>query len=153
MCGCCVSQAQGKLDEAEPLMLRALTINEKMLGADHPDVAQGCNNLAMLYQKTGRVEEAEALYVECLAACRRVNGDEHPETLISVGLLAMLYEATGRPLQAAPLYEEVLRGRLACGDLDKAEPYARYIVRLLEENGLPTAAVEALCAAHGCACR
>ena len=50
VCGCCVSQDQGKLDEAEPLLLRSLAIREKALGADHPDVAQGCNNLALLYK-------------------------------------------------------------------------------------------------------
>ena len=43
-----MSQDQGKLDEAEPLMLRALAIYEKALGPNHPNVAMGCNNLAQL---------------------------------------------------------------------------------------------------------
>ena len=40
---------QGKYDEAEPLYVRALAIWEKVLGADHPDTAESCNNLAALY--------------------------------------------------------------------------------------------------------
>ena len=39
---------QGKYDEAEPLCKRALAIDEKALGAEHPDVAAGLNNLGML---------------------------------------------------------------------------------------------------------
>jgi len=46
-------QAQGKLDEAEPLMRRDLSITEKSLGPDHPDVATGLNNLAQLLQVHG----------------------------------------------------------------------------------------------------
>jgi hypothetical protein len=34
--------------EAEPLYRRALTISEKSLGPDHPDVAYRLNNLATL---------------------------------------------------------------------------------------------------------
>ena len=43
-------QAQGKLDEAEPLIRRDLAISEKALGPDHPDVAITLNNLAQLLQ-------------------------------------------------------------------------------------------------------
>ena len=46
-------QDQGKLDEAEPLMRRDLSITEKSLGPDHPDVATGLNNLAGLLQVRG----------------------------------------------------------------------------------------------------
>ena len=36
--------------KAEPLLVRALDILQKALGPTHPDVAQGLNNLALLYQ-------------------------------------------------------------------------------------------------------
>ena len=39
-------QAQGKLDEAEPLYQRCPAIYEKALGPDHPHVATSLNNLA-----------------------------------------------------------------------------------------------------------
>ena len=46
-------QAQGKLVEAEPLYQRTLTILEKSLGPEHPNVATGLNNLAQLLQVRG----------------------------------------------------------------------------------------------------
>ena len=46
-------QAQGKLVEAKKLYQRALTILEKSLGPEHPNVAAGLNNLALLLQVCG----------------------------------------------------------------------------------------------------
>jgi hypothetical protein len=39
-------QATNRLAEAEPLMRRALEIDEKSYGPDHPNVAIRLNNLA-----------------------------------------------------------------------------------------------------------
>src|SRR5262249_30440432 len=44
-----VYKAQGRLAEAEPLYRRALAVRETALQAGHPDIAQGLNNLAVLY--------------------------------------------------------------------------------------------------------
>jgi tetratricopeptide (TPR) repeat protein len=52
---------QGQYAQAEPLFERALTINEKALGPDHPDVATSLENLAALYRVTKRDKEAETL--------------------------------------------------------------------------------------------
>ena len=43
--------------EAEPLLQQSLSISEKALGPEHPDVGQSLNNLAELYR---RWEELEA---------------------------------------------------------------------------------------------
>ena len=61
---------QGRYAEAEPLYKRALAIDEKALGPDHPDVAQSLNNLAALYDDQGRYAEAEPLYKRALAIRR-----------------------------------------------------------------------------------
>jgi len=50
-----------RLAEAEPLMRRALMIDEASFGADHPDVASDLNNLALLLQDTRRLDAAEPL--------------------------------------------------------------------------------------------
>lgn len=39
---------QGKYEEAEPLYERSQAIREKVLGPEHPDVAQSLNNRAVL---------------------------------------------------------------------------------------------------------
>ena len=41
---------QGKLAEALPLLEKSLAIRKQVLGDDHPDVAQSCNNIASVYQ-------------------------------------------------------------------------------------------------------
>jgi tetratricopeptide (TPR) repeat protein len=53
---------QGRYSEAIPLAQRVLTICEKALGPDHPDVATSLNNLAELYRVQGRYADAERLY-------------------------------------------------------------------------------------------
>ncbi len=53
--------AQGRYAEAEPLFQRALAINEKALGPEHPDVAQSLENYAALLRQTARADEAERM--------------------------------------------------------------------------------------------
>ena len=43
----------GRYEEAEPLYRRAIEIGEKVLGAEHPDLATRLNNLALLLGDTG----------------------------------------------------------------------------------------------------
>jgi hypothetical protein len=45
---------EARFDLAEPLLERALTICEKSLGPDHPDVADVLENMAYLYRATDR---------------------------------------------------------------------------------------------------
>ena len=54
-------QATNRLSEAEPLMRRALAIDEQSFGPEHPKVARDLNNLAQLLQATNRLAEAESL--------------------------------------------------------------------------------------------
>ncbi|MGB6301921.1 MAG: tetratricopeptide repeat protein, partial [Rivularia sp. (in: cyanobacteria)] len=58
---------QRKYREAIPLAERALAIREKVLGEEHPDVAQSLNNLALLYYSQGNYSKAEPLYLHSLA--------------------------------------------------------------------------------------
>ena len=62
---------QGRFSEALPLAQRALGMREKALGPDHPEVATGLNNLALLYQAQGRYADAEPLYKRLRGDCQR----------------------------------------------------------------------------------
>ena len=55
-------ESQGLYGKAEPLYQRALAIDEKLLGADHPNTATSLNNLASLYAFQGLYDKAELLY-------------------------------------------------------------------------------------------
>jgi tetratricopeptide (TPR) repeat protein len=87
--------AQGRYDEAEPLYLRALAAQERVLGKEHPSTLLNVNNLAELYRDQGRYAEAAPLYLRALEARARVLGKEHPDTLLSLNNLAALYEIQG----------------------------------------------------------
>ena len=52
---------QEKYTEAESLYQRALTIDEKSLGVEHPEVATVLKNLADLYLAQGKNDRAEPL--------------------------------------------------------------------------------------------
>ena len=55
---------QGKLREAELLLVEALDASRATLGDRHPDTLSSINNLGMLYKAQGKLEEAELLFVE-----------------------------------------------------------------------------------------
>ena len=79
---------QGRSSEAIPLALRALTIREKALGPDHPDVAMSLNNLAELYRAQGRYADAEPLHKRALTIREKALGPNHPDVALSLSNLA-----------------------------------------------------------------
>jgi len=94
--------------EAEPLMRRALAIDEKSYGPEHPEVATHLNNLASLLQATNRLAEAEPLMRRALAIDEKSYGPEHPNVACNLNNLAQLLEATNRRAEAEPLMRRVV---------------------------------------------
>ena len=74
-----LEEGTDRLTRTEPLKRRALAIDEKSLGPEHPDVATDLNNLALLLQATNRLTEAEPLYRRALAIDEKSLGPEHPD--------------------------------------------------------------------------
>ena len=101
-------KATNRLEEAEPLMRRALTIEEGSYGAEHPNVARGLNNLALLLKTTNRLEEAEPLMRRALTIDEGSYGAEHPDVAIDLNNLAHLLQATNRLEEAEPLMRRAL---------------------------------------------
>jgi Tetratricopeptide repeat len=98
---------QTRFAEAEALLRRALAIDERSFGADHPEVATDLNNLASLLQATNRLGEAEPLMRRAVAipfGFTRRTGHQHPNLQVGLANLRGLLEALGRPeadIQAA----------------------------------------------------
>ena len=110
-------QAQGKLDEAEPLMRECLRGSRETLGDAHPDTIKCIGNLAqLLYTRAGpqgpfgfthafnELGEAESLLRECLHAARTTLGDAHAETQHYARDLEEIvrYEHEQREMQGLP---------------------------------------------------
>ncbi|HEV8712432.1 MAG TPA: tetratricopeptide repeat protein [Candidatus Binatia bacterium] len=98
----------GHYSEAEPLYLRALTIWEKALGPEHPNVATSLNNLALLYRIQGQYAKAEPLLQRALTIREKALGPEHPAVAQSLNNLAGLYRDQGQYAKEEPLYRRAL---------------------------------------------
>src|SRR5687767_15136569 len=53
----------GHYREGIPIALRALALHEKILGAEHPDIAPVAENLGLLYFRAGDFAIAESVYL------------------------------------------------------------------------------------------
>ena len=102
----CFERAQ--YAQAEPLFKLTLSIRERVLGSDHPEVAMSLNNLAGLYDHQGRYAEAEPLFNRALFINEKVLGSDHLDVALILNNLAALYDNQGRSAEGEPLYERSL---------------------------------------------
>ncbi len=95
--------------EAEPLLRRALAIDEANYGPKDPMVATCLNNLAELLRVTNRLRDAEPLYRRALAIDEEVFGPEHPNVALPLNNFAELLKETDRLSEAEQLYRRALK--------------------------------------------
>ena len=105
-------QAQGRLEEAQPLFLECLDASRRTLGSRHPDSLTAISNYALLLMDRGRLGEAEALMREAVGTGRDVQPG-HPSTMRSIGNLATVLVAQGGRLDQAEVMREAHAGFLA----------------------------------------
>ena len=86
-----------------PLYQRALAIREKVLGPDHPNVAQSLNNLATLYHAQRKYVEAEPLYKRALTIWEKALGPDHPNVALALENYAKLLRQTNRQMEATAM--------------------------------------------------
>ena len=70
--------SMGEYDRAEPLVRKALQIQEQVLGKAHPSYATSLHTLARLYRDQGDNARAESLYRQALEIKEQVLGKTHP---------------------------------------------------------------------------
>ena len=95
----------GRYADAEPLLKRAIEIQEKIAGPGHPDVAKSLTNLAELYRLTGQYAKSEPLQRRALEIQEKALGTEHPHVGVTLNNLALTYFSWGRFDDALPLYQ------------------------------------------------
>jgi tetratricopeptide (TPR) repeat protein len=101
-------RALGAYAAARPLFERALTINERVLGPEHPATAASLNDLAQLLQDQGDFAGTRPLVERALAIREKAVGPEHPDTATSLSNLGSILQAQGDLVGARPLYERAL---------------------------------------------
>lgn len=99
----------GQYTEAEPVLKRALTIQEQGRGAGrNRSIAFTLSFIAMLYNSTGRYAESEPLIKRALDIRERAK-IQHPEGIaFLLSLLAETYFYTGRQAEAEPLMKRTV---------------------------------------------
>jgi len=116
---------------------RALDVDRRILGDDHPRVAMHLQNLAVVAQNMGDLVQAEALYRDVIRRQERTYGDRHPETVVAKGNYGLLLQREGRLAEAEPLLREVVSMRLSLHGPDHYQVgYARVsLAMLLHDQG------------------
>ena len=89
-----------QLDEAEPLLRRALMVAEAALSKDHPHVAVAMENLAGVLLAQGKLDEAETLLRRSLVIKETRLGKDHSSFAIAYLNLAGLSLSRGQVDQA-----------------------------------------------------
>ena len=121
---------------------QALETRNKLLGAEHPDVASSLNDLALLYYSQRRYTVAEPFLKQALETRQKLLGTEHPSVASSLNNLALLYKSQGKYKEAKSLYQQALemRKKLLGAELRSSLVMAGVKEEKIEgDNGLLTA--------------
>jgi tetratricopeptide (TPR) repeat protein len=94
--------------DAKPLLRRALAIQEKTLGAQHPETATTLGNLVSVLLTTGEVAEAEPLARRALEIVERALPANHPRIATSATNLAHVLRLKKDYNGARRLYERAV---------------------------------------------
>ena len=101
-------EERAQFKRAELLVRRALVVDEKCGGPDHPNVALRLTNFAAVLHRTNRLAEAEPLMRRALAIEEKNFGPDHPKAAILLNNLAQLLLETNRLAEAEPLMRRAL---------------------------------------------
>lgn len=122
--------------QAEPLIRRALQLDEANFGPNHPVVATRLNNLSTLLLDMNQMAEAELLMNRALQIDEASFGPDHTQVSIRLNNLAQLFQATNRLEEAEPLMRRALQIDEASFGPDNPSVAIRLnnLARLLQET-------------------
>jgi tetratricopeptide (TPR) repeat protein len=101
-------QMLGEFEGAQAAHERALAIDEKVLGPDHPDVATDLDNIGLALKDLGDFTGARAAFDRALAINEKAFGPDHPAVGTLVGNLGAVLEDMGDLSSARLLYDRAL---------------------------------------------
>ena len=83
-----VYNRQGQYELALEYYQKALEIDIKVSGQEHPDVAASKENIGLVFEAMGKKSEAKQMFTEAAGIRRKVLGADHPLTKKSERLAA-----------------------------------------------------------------
>ena len=109
----------GRMDSADTLLNRTLTVQEQVFGPEHAEIAATLERLGTLAHSQGDYDLAVARFRRALAMQERVAGPGTAQAAYYMNALAIALEARGDYGEARPLYEDALAlNRKLLGDED-----------------------------------
>jgi len=99
---------KGHAPEARKLIDRAVSIKEKALGPDHPEVAVSLNHSAVLYMNAGESARAKSLFERVIAIREKAFGANSPDVAKVLHNLAIVHYNVGEYEQSIVLYRRAL---------------------------------------------
>ena len=87
---------------------KALEIDEKVLGTNHPDVAISYKNIGVIYHNQGNYIEALVYIKKALEIEEKVLGTNHSEIAVSYNNIGNVYSDSGDYIKALECYQKAL---------------------------------------------
>ena len=88
-------RVQRRFAEAEPFYERALAIDRKALGPEHPNVARDLNYVGAIQRLKGNNEGAEIVFRMALSTWEKALGPDHPEVANCLDSLGQVLKDQG----------------------------------------------------------
>ena len=94
--------------QAEELLKKALEIDKRIYGINHPDVATGMVNIANLYYDQGKYSDAEELLKEALEIHRNLFGNLNERVANVLSNLGVVYDLNKKYKESLECFKEAL---------------------------------------------
>ena len=116
-----IHQQAGRIDEAIPMLERAVAMYEQTFGTDHLETGNQLTALGAAYRAQGNHEEAQKHLRRVLKIHEKTRGLQSPEAIQDLHHLAGSLEESGDLGGAAAQYERALlfKHRVIGGDIDE----------------------------------
>ena len=89
------AQGRAELDQAKAYYERALAIDERVYGPEHPRVATSLNNIGQILKAQGDLAGALEYTQRALAIDEKVHGPDHPTVAIRASNIGLILQAQG----------------------------------------------------------
>jgi CHAT domain-containing protein/Tfp pilus assembly protein PilF len=98
----------GATTEIENMYRRALSIQDRTLGREHPSTALTLNNLGGMLALRGDFAQAEQMQRAALATMEKVFGEQHPDTAAVLTSLSIALDRQGKIAESEASYQRAI---------------------------------------------
>ena len=106
--GCLFAKQVSEYQQATNFGIESLSILEKILGKEHPDVANALNQLGLVYHVSDNHSQAEDLYLRAASINSNVYGADNYRVATNLRNLGLLLSNLSEPQRAEPVLLRVL---------------------------------------------